>query len=316
MSSDVRVGVVALLSADQWTGAAPGQLVQYVRDIEDLGFDSLWANDSLVRPRIEALTFLAAAAPVTERLTLGTAALLPALRRPVQTAHVLASIDRLAQGRLTIAVGVGFPGMSEIEYAVSEVPWRRRSIRLDETVALWRQLWTGEGPRSFTGETLTFTDIPAVVTPFDSHGPRIWLAGDTAAVRSRAGALYDGWLPYPPAPETYAQGFEEVRQAAERLERSSDEITPALFVTVLFAQSAEAARHRLDEFATATYGFPLAAVEQIQAFAMGTPESVAATLRRYIDAGARHLVCRIGVTSLDDFHEQLLQLRDVRGALT
>jgi alkanesulfonate monooxygenase SsuD/methylene tetrahydromethanopterin reductase-like flavin-dependent oxidoreductase (luciferase family) len=315
MSSDVQIGVVALLSADQWTGAQPGQLARYVRGIEALGFDSLWANDSLVRPRIEALTFLAAAAPLTETMTLGTAALLPALRRPVQTAHVLASIDRLAQGRLTVAVGVGFPGMSEIEYAVSEVPWRRRHTRLDETIALWRQLWTGEGPTSFSGEVLDFTDIPAVVTPFEPGHPRIWLAGDTAAARSRVGALYDGWLPYPPAAADYANRLGEVRRAAERACRSSDDITPALFITVLFAESVEAARERNDQFAMTTYGFPLGAVEQIQAFAMGTPDDVATSLRSYIDAGARHLVCRIGVTTLDEFDDQLKRLREVKDAL-
>jgi alkanesulfonate monooxygenase SsuD/methylene tetrahydromethanopterin reductase-like flavin-dependent oxidoreductase (luciferase family) len=309
------MGVVAQLSADQWSGAATGHLARHVGIIEQLGFDSLWANDSLVRPRIEALTFLAAAAPLTKTIALGTAALLPALRRPVQTAHVLASIDRLAQGRLTVAVGAGFPGMSEIEYAVSDVPWSRRFARLDETVRLWRQLWTGDGPSSFDGTVLKYTDIPTVVTPFSADGPSIWLAGDTPTARSRAGALYDGWLPYPPEAQDYATRLAEVRQAAERAGRTGDDIAPALFITVLIAESASEARTRLDAFSLATYGFPLATVEQIQAFAMGTPEEVAATLQGYIDAGARHLVCRIGVTSLSDFHDQLDQLHKVRETL-
>src|SRR5690349_13935812 len=84
MTRDTKFGVVALMSGDQWEAADPRQLVHLVRTVEDLGFDSLWVNDSLFRPRVEPLTFLAAAAPVTERVTLGTAALLPALRRPVQ----------------------------------------------------------------------------------------------------------------------------------------------------------------------------------------------------------------------------------------
>ncbi|WP_281250200.1 LLM class flavin-dependent oxidoreductase [Streptomyces monashensis] len=47
---------------------------------------------------------------VTERLSLGAGVLMPVLRRPVQTAHALAPVGRLAGGRLTVGVGAGFPG--------------------------------------------------------------------------------------------------------------------------------------------------------------------------------------------------------------
>ena len=56
------------------------------------------SNDSLLSPRIEALTMLAAIAPATSRVTIGTAALMPVLRRPVQAAQALASIDLLSGG--------------------------------------------------------------------------------------------------------------------------------------------------------------------------------------------------------------------------
>lgn len=315
MKDALRVGIVALLAADQWPGAEPDQLVRMVRTVEDLSFDSLWANDSLVGPRIEALTFLAAAASVAERVTLGTAALLPALRRPVQAAQALASIDRLAQGRLVVAVGAGFPGISEAEYAVSEVSWRRRFRRLDETVALWRQLWAGEGPGAFHGETMTLSDIPAGIRPFNPAGPPVWLAGDTPRARARAGSAYDGWLPYPPTPSGFAAGLGEVRAAAKLAGRPTDAITPALFVTVLVTDSPDGGRSELDQFTTATYGFPLAAVENLQAFAAGSVEAVAAKLANYVAAGVRHLVCRIGVLTQDGFQVQLERLRDVKERL-
>jgi len=95
MENQLRLGLVAPVAPDQWADAGKDQLVRLVRTVEDLGLDSFWANDSLVRPRFEALTFLSAAAALTRRITLGTAALLPALRRPVQTADSVASIDRL-----------------------------------------------------------------------------------------------------------------------------------------------------------------------------------------------------------------------------
>jgi alkanesulfonate monooxygenase SsuD/methylene tetrahydromethanopterin reductase-like flavin-dependent oxidoreductase (luciferase family) len=315
MNQQICLGVMPPLAAEPWAGADLRGLLDFARAIEDLGFDSLWANDSLVRPRIEALTFLSAAAAVTDRITLGTAALQPVLRRPVQTAQVLASIDRLSRGRLAVAVGGGFPGLSEVEYAASEVPWPRRFARLDDTVALWRQLWDTKEPSSFHGAVLHLDDIPAGITPFSAPGPPVWLAGDTTGARARAGRIYDGWLPYPPTPQGYRSGLAEVRAAAQRAGRTAGAVTPALFVTVLITDDDDGARAALDHFATQTYGFGIDAVEQIQTFAAGTPDAVTARLASFIDAGARHLVCRIGVLGPDGFIEQLRQLRSIKEAL-
>ncbi len=315
MSQTIHLGVMPPLAAEHWAGADLRRLLDFARTIEDLGFDSVWANDSLVRPRIEALTFLSAAAAVTDQITLGTAALQTVLRRPVQTAQVLASIDQLSQGRLAVAVGAGFPGLSEVEYAASEVPWARRFARLDDTVALWRQLWNTKDPSSFHGAVLHLDDIPAGIRPFNADGPPVWLAGDTPGARARTGRMYDGWLPYPPAPESYRSGLRDVRAAAEAAGRGADAVAPGLFVTVLITEDADGGRAALDHFATNTYGFGIDLVEQIQTFAAGTPDAVTARLASFIEAGARHLVCRPGVPGPDGFIEQLHQLRAVREAL-
>jgi len=216
---------------------------------------------------------------------------------------------------LAVAVGGGFPGLSEVEYAASEVPWPRRFARLDDTVALWRQLWDTKEPSSFHGAVLHLDEIPAGITPFSAPGPPVWLAGDTTGARARAGRIYDGWLPYPPTPQGYRSGLAEVRAAAQRAGRTADAVTPALFVTVLITDDGDGARAALDHFATQTYGFGIDAVEHIQTFAAGTPDAVTARLASFIDAGARHLVCRIGVLGPDGFIEQLRQLRSIKEAL-
>ncbi len=74
---------------------------------EELGFDSVWVGDSiLARPRLEAMTTLAAVASRTQRVKLGTAVLLPALRHPVVLANETANVDILSQGRLILGLGV------------------------------------------------------------------------------------------------------------------------------------------------------------------------------------------------------------------
>lgn len=105
-------GVVVLPTGTAQWGPAddPRELVAFGRYAERSGFSSLFANDSVISPCVEALTMLAALAPVTEAVTLGTAALMPFPRRPIQAAQALASIDLLSGGRLTVTVGAGFPG--------------------------------------------------------------------------------------------------------------------------------------------------------------------------------------------------------------
>jgi alkanesulfonate monooxygenase SsuD/methylene tetrahydromethanopterin reductase-like flavin-dependent oxidoreductase (luciferase family) len=316
MTTDIKLGVLLPTGKVQWgEGADPRELIGFATRAERLGYDSLFVNDSLMTPRIEALTMLAALAPMTTRATLGTGALLPFLRRPVQAAQALASIDLLCGGRLAVAVGAGFPGrFGRPFYDLSEVPWPRRFARLDETVALWRLLWSADDPVSFHGDILRFDDVPVSTPPFTKDGPPLWLGGATPAALDRTGRLYDGWLPYPPDPSDYRTGLELVRQAAASASRPADAITPALFVTVLISGGVESGRRALDAYARANYGMPLEELERIQAVVTGPAEHVAAELGRYIGAGARHLIMRIGALDLTAQLGQLERLTEV-GAL-
>ncbi|WP_238013425.1 LLM class flavin-dependent oxidoreductase [Dactylosporangium sp. AC04546] len=300
-------GVLLPTGAAQWVpGDDPRDLVGFARAAEQAGFASLWVNDSLISPRIEALTMLAALAPATERVALGTAALLPFLRRPVQAAQSLASIDLLSGGRLVVTVGAGFPGrFGRPFYDLSEVPWERRFLRLDETVALWRALW--DGASSFHGKLLSLDDLPPATRPFRKGGPPIWLGGFTPGAFARAGRLYDGWLPYPPDPADYAAGLRAVLDAA-----GGRPVTPALFVTVRVDRDVATGRRVLDDYARASYGMPLSDLERIQAVVTGTAAEVRMALDRYAAAGARHVVLRLGGLDLRDQREQLER---VAGAL-
>jgi alkanesulfonate monooxygenase SsuD/methylene tetrahydromethanopterin reductase-like flavin-dependent oxidoreductase (luciferase family) len=250
-------------------------------------------------------------------VTLGTAALLPVLRRPVQAAQTLASIDRLSGGRLVLTVGAMFPGrFGEPQHALSEVPWERRFTRLDETVALWRQLWTEpEGGGSFHRSLLSFDELPPMTAPSRPGGPPVWLGGGSESALRRIGRHYDGWMPYPPSPAGYADGLAAVRAAAVAAGRDPAAVTPALFVSVAVTDTVEQGRALLGEFAQASYGLPLEQLEQVQALVAGPADVVAERLRGYVEAGARHLAVRIATTSLPSQRAQLEQIIKLRGSL-
>jgi alkanesulfonate monooxygenase SsuD/methylene tetrahydromethanopterin reductase-like flavin-dependent oxidoreductase (luciferase family) len=282
-------------------GRTAPELVATAVEAERLGLDSVWVGDTLARAPIDALTILGAFAARTSRITLGTSALLPALRDPILTANQILSLDLLSEGRLTLAVGAGFAGRSEPEFAFARVPWPRRRARLDDIVALWRHVWTGL-PGPFHGSLLNYDTVPSFPAPARPGGPPVWLAAFTPGALERVGRLYDGWLPYPPDPADYLSGLAKIRASATR------PVTQALFATVLVEDDPVRAKAMLEEYAQSNYGRPASFVQQIQMQITGPAEEVAEQLRRY---GAEHVLLRIASTEPKVFDEQLPRLMEM-----
>jgi len=314
---DLRLGVFVPTVESAWPdGLDPRGVLDFGVRAERLGLDSLWVNDSLLSPRIEAMTALAALAATTEQVTLGTGTLLPALRTPVQAAHTIASVDRLSGGRLVLGVGAGFPGrFGEPVYAMAGTPWPRRFTRLDETVELWRRLWTEQQPVTYEGRILRFDDVPPPLRPVRPQGPPIWLGGATPTALARAGRLYDGWFPYPPDPAEYAAGLSAIRAEVDRTGRGGRPFSPALFVNVLVTDAADGGRSVLDAYAHRTYGAPIAWLEKIQAVAAGPAGVVAERLVSYVAAGVRHIVARCAALNAAGQRAQLEALAALRPLL-
>jgi alkanesulfonate monooxygenase SsuD/methylene tetrahydromethanopterin reductase-like flavin-dependent oxidoreductase (luciferase family) len=290
---EIRVGLLLPTREAHVHGWDARRILDVARRAEALGFASLWAGDSLRRPRYEPLTVLAAVAAVTEQAELGTAALMPAFRQPLGAAASLASIDALSGGRLIVAVGAGFPGLSEDELALVGVPYRRRFRWLDDVVSLWRTVWSAEPAPAFTGDVLQLRWLPDVPRPYRAGGPPVWLAGATPAALTRAGRRYDGWIPYPPDPMDYASGLAALRSAASSAGRDADDVTPAMYLTVIVDDDAERGHRAAEEWCLRWYELPFEMVSSVQAFVIGSAADVAAGIARYVQAGARHIVVRM-----------------------
>jgi coenzyme F420-dependent glucose-6-phosphate dehydrogenase len=286
-------------------GRTAPELVDVAVSAEELGLDSVWVGDTLARAPLDAFTVLGAFAARTSRVTLGTSALLPALRDPVLSANQLLSLDLLSGGRLTVAVGAGFAGRSEPEFAFVGVPWARRRARLDDIVGLWRAAWSGQP--AFHGEVLHYDSLPSFPAPARAGGPPVWLAAYTPGALERVGRLYDGWLPYPPDPADYVSGLARIRSSAARA------VTPALFATVLVEDDVDRGRALLEEYCRRNYGMPAGFVQGIQMQVTGSAAEVASRLRAY--EGAEHVLLRIASTDPKVFDEQLPRLAEVANLL-
>ena len=222
--------------------------------------------------------------------------------------------------RVRPGLGISVPvRWEELPKLKSGSQWTVKTVhtRLDETVALWRQMWASPGGGgSFRGSLLRFEQLPAMTAPARPGGPPVWLGGASESALRRIGRRYDGWMPYPPAAAEYARGLATVREAAAAAGRDAGAVTPALFVSVAVTDTVEQGRELLGTFARANYGMPLDQLERIQALVAGPLDVVAEKLRGYVAAGARHLAVRIAATSLETQREQLKQIVKLKGSLS
>lgn len=293
----VRVGVLLPTREQAILGDfAASPLLEFARQAEALGFDSLWTGDSLTaRPRLDPLVVLSAAGAVTRSITLGTAALTPALRHPLIGANMVASLDHVCGTRLVLGLGSGFPvPETEEEFAAVGASFRGRAGRLDETVAIWRQAWAGTAG-DFDGRYWQVRRLDRLPRPPRPAGPPLWLAGsDTPRVLERAARLYDGWLPFLPSADGYGRAWRRIEELRAEAGRPPGAVVPALYATITVGEDERQARAELEHYIEHYYGRSLEAMSAIQAYAWGTAEHCAEWLAGYVREGARHIVLRIG----------------------
>lgn len=268
------------------------RLVTLAERAEKLGYQSIWVGDSITsRPRHEPLTMLTAIAMRTTSATLGTAVLLPVLRQPVAMAHQVATLDRLAEGRLILGVGTGADGPSNrAEFAALGVDFERRLGRMIEHLELCRKLWSGE-PVEHHGEFYTVENASIGPSTHNPGGPPLWVTGSSPAGHRRAGARYDGWLPIGHV-DAFAAGLPAVRDGALSAGRDPSEVTASSYLTISLDDDPAQAEATLNDYLAAYYPAPPELIRQFQACYAGPRAGLADWVGHFVAAGAEHLILR------------------------
>ena len=269
-----------------------GPLLDLADRAEDLGFDSVWVGDSLLaRPRHEPLTLLAGIAGRTKTVDLGTAVLLPTLRNPVILAHQVATLDQISEGRVILGVGIaGDVPNIRAEFKSAGVPFEKRVGRMMEGLRLCKALWSGE-PVDWDGRWHVEQGVLGP-TPHRPGGPPIWGGGSAPASLTRAGKHFDGWFPTGPDAAGWGEQWQTVQETARQAGRGPDDLTGALYLTMVIDDDAQEAQQQIDNYLEEYYGVSAAILAKRQACYAGPAEGAAEWLKGYADQGASHLVLR------------------------
>jgi alkanesulfonate monooxygenase SsuD/methylene tetrahydromethanopterin reductase-like flavin-dependent oxidoreductase (luciferase family) len=132
---------------------------------------------------------IAALAPVTSTVRLGTSVSVVAMWPPVMFATMITTLDHLSQGRVLVGVGAGW---EPAQFEANGMEFADRGRRLDEFLDLVGRLWSGvEEP--FEGDFYRVGGIQ-LAPPLRPGGPPVLVGGFSSPAYRRAATSGDGFI--------------------------------------------------------------------------------------------------------------------------
>jgi probable F420-dependent oxidoreductase len=139
-------------------------------------------------------------------------------RNPILLAKELATLDRMSQGRLLPAFGLGVADPHEQQ--AFGVERSARAKIFNEALEILRACWMNETV-TFHGEHFHYDNVTVLPKPIQQP-PEVWLGGIADSELRRVGRLADGWLPSFVTSDDAAQGWQTVTRIAEEHNREID----------------------------------------------------------------------------------------------
>jgi probable F420-dependent oxidoreductase len=182
-------------------GVTPASMAHTAELAESLGYHLLMISDHLaVTPDVHArypaplynpFTTLGWLAGITRRVELGTTVIIVPYRHPLETARMVADVDRVSGGRLIFGVGVGW---ARQEFEALGVPFHHRGAMTDDYLAAMKAAWTSE-VATYQGRFVSFRDVRTAPAPVRQPHPPIWVGGASDAALRRTVRHGDAWHP-------------------------------------------------------------------------------------------------------------------------
>jgi probable F420-dependent oxidoreductase len=176
-----RIGVSSLVTeAAHWPA--------WCRRLEAAGVDEISVADHLKPGVLPPLVALAAAAAVTDAVSLSTMVINNELRHPAVLANEVAMLTQVSGGRVTLGIGGGHAEDEHDAIGVPLPPPADRFARLEEAVVALRALLAGETVTT-DGPWLHLTGVTA--SPPPTHPVPLLIGGGSHAILRVAAAHAD-----------------------------------------------------------------------------------------------------------------------------
>ncbi|MEO5587417.1 MAG: LLM class flavin-dependent oxidoreductase [Novosphingobium sp.] len=159
---------------------------------ESVGFHGAWvpehhgAQDGYMPSPMVALAAIAAR---TRTMAIGSAVALAPLYHPVRFAEDCAVLDTLANGRLEMALAIGYRRRETAAYGVD---FTKRGAQFDEFLEIVRRLWAGETV-TFAGKFYTVQDARIVPSAPRGQVP-LYIGGFAEKALERVAKYADGYF--------------------------------------------------------------------------------------------------------------------------
>lgn len=185
--------------------------VAVAQHAEALGYHSLWVFQRLMYPVapqndyppmpgqqwprafecvVDPMITLAFVAAVTRRIRLGTSVLIMPFYSPILLAKQVATLDRVAAGRLHVGLAIGW---SKDEFDAVGTPFQQRGKRADEFLECLKAIWTDDIVE-FRGRFYRVPKARIEPKPVQKPYPPITIGGYSSAAIRRAITYADGFM--------------------------------------------------------------------------------------------------------------------------
>lgn len=228
----------------------PATVLPYGKRAEALGYDSLWVADHLMLGKDEAIlegwTVLSALAGATTRPKLGMIHMARYFRHPSLTAKMAATLDQISGGRLIHFLDCGYQRREYVNYGL---PWRddmeERIADLVEATELILQLWSADGPVTFSGRTWSVNEAICEPKPLQQPHPPLWFGEAAPGGLAACARFGQGWNTTPISIPELRRRLGLLGEACRVAGRDVAEIELSLETQVLIAPDVETLRAKL-----------------------------------------------------------------------
>jgi alkanesulfonate monooxygenase SsuD/methylene tetrahydromethanopterin reductase-like flavin-dependent oxidoreductase (luciferase family) len=271
---------------------------------DELGFYSAWLPDhiavpdyaadvNLAPPFLEPLVTCAWGLGLTRNLRMGTDVLVAPYRHPLLVSAMTGTLDRLAEDRLILGVGIGYlRGEFEV---LGTAPYECRAEVTDDFLRAQRS-----APQGYS------------VVSSPKRAP-LWVGGNAMAAQRRAALLGDGWHPLWMPDRTYAEARRRIL-----------DMRAAAGLSGPFTFSYSCGGTRLLAGSPTSWSQPPARAPRRSEFHyapeawvdhdnrprfVGTAEQLVADFRLLEDAGVEHVTLRFGSAEVGDLERFASEVR-------